>query len=138
MEKLTPAQFEESSELAWLALAYLDAGAYLGRAIIDGDFENSVHRERVPLFLVHQSLELLFKSALQAKRGRYPKSHDLLQLHREFSTAFPEVNVPIPDAVLGAVVNTRDFFPNDPAARAVQHERLRYPADKKGRLWGVA
>jgi len=136
VEKLTPTQSEESSELAWLALAYLDAGTYLGRAIIDGDFENSIHRERVPLFLVHQALELLFKSALHAKRARYPKLHNLSQLHDEFSAVFPDIKITIPDAVLGAAVSTQDLFPEDPAARAVQHERLRYPADKQGRMWG--
>lgn len=136
VEKLTPTQFEESSELAWLALAYLDAGTYLSLAIIDGDFENGIHRERVPLFLVHQALELLFKSALHAKCGRYKKSHNLSELRDEFSAEFPDFNIDIPDAVLGAVVSTMDLFPDDPAVRTIEHERLRYPADKRGRLWG--
>ncbi len=136
VEKLTPTQSKESSELAWLALAYLDAGTYLARAIIDGDFENSIHRERVPLFLVHQALELLFKSALHAQCGRYDKGHNLSELHDAFSAEFPEFKIVIPDAVLGAVVSTMDLFPDDPAARTIQHERLRYPADKRGRLWG--
>lgn len=135
MEKLSPNQSEESSELAWLALAYLDAGTYLARAIIDDDFENSIHRERVPLFLIHQAFELLFKSALQAKTGHYPKVHNLTQLQEAFSAEFPDIDIVIPDAVLGAVVSTRDLFPDDPAPPAVQHERLRYPADRQGRLW---
>ena len=117
-------------------MLYFLSRVYLGRAIIDGDFENSIHRERVPLFLVHQALELLLKSALHAKCGRYPKSHNLSKLHDEFSAEFPEIKIVIPDAVLGTVISTMDLFPDDPAARTVQHERLRYPADKKGRLWG--
>lgn len=130
-----PNAFDETSELSWLSLAYLDSGVFLARAIVDEDLPPSIHRIRVPLFLIHQALELLFKSALLATRGHYPKSHDINALYADFSRDLPDLAFPIPACVLGADTRTLELFPSDPAARPMQHERLRYATDRKGRAW---
>lgn len=125
---------DETEELSWLSLAYLDAGIYLARAIVDDDFSNSEHRARVPLFLIHQALELVYKSALYAKCGEYPKSHDLHKLRSEFAAACPNLDFDVPEIVLGISSSNLDLFPDDPR-KVIQHERLRYATDRAGVPW---
>lgn len=125
----------EATELSWLSLAYLDAGIFLAEAIVRDDFSDSVHRTLVPLFLIHQALELLYKSALRANGNKYHKIHDLRLLKAEFRKYFPELDFDVPDVVLGPENSNYELFPEDPSPTIVQHERLRYPTDKKGRPW---
>jgi hypothetical protein len=127
----------EATEFSWLSLAYLDAGIFLAEAIVRDDFSDSVHRTLVPLFLIHQALELLYKSALRSKGIEYPKTHDLRRLKTEFRKYFPELDFDVPDVVLAPENTNYELFPEDPSPTIVQHERLRYPTDKKGRPWST-
>ena len=116
----------EHSELSWMSLAYIDAGAFMIEAILEDEFPDSVHRSLVPVFLIHQGLELLYKSALKFKTGKYPGTHDLRNLKGEFSKHCPELDFPVPNAILGARPDRGD------PTTVVRHEMLRYPKNRKG------
>ena len=129
------AEIYEVDELRWMSLAYMDSGVTLAQSIINDDLESSPHRDLVPIFLVHQALELMFKSALKLKLGSFPKSHNLEKLHTDFCQHFPDHAFYIPDVVLAPRSKNYHLFPELESTPIVQHERLRYPTDRKGNPW---
>jgi len=123
--------FRESVELelSWMSLAYIDAGVFLVESIINDDFPDSSHRSLVPLFLIHQGLELLYKSALKFKQGAYPTTHDLRKLRAQFEEHFPEFSFHVPEHVLGKE------SVSSASSNVIQHERLRYPTNRREQFW---
>lgn len=126
---------KESEELSWMSLAYIDAGIFLAESITKEEFNPSIHRNLVPLFLIHQGLELLFKGALKLRNGKYPKSHDLEVLKKEFDKEFPDLIFEIPECVSNEVTNNLDLFPELGPNKEIMHEKFRYPTDRKGNYW---
>lgn len=125
----------EADQLRWMALAYMDSGLALATSIIEDDFESSPHRDLVPIFLIHQALELMFKSALKLKLGEFPKTHDIEKLYQEFVQHYPDLAFDIPEGVLVPKSKNLLLFPELELRPVIQHERLRYPTDRKGIPW---
>lgn len=125
----------EVEELSWLSIAYIDAGVFMAQSIYDEDFLPSVHRNLIPLFLVHQGLELMLKSGIKFKSGKYPKTHDLIKLKNEFDILYPELDIQIPECLCDEFFGQIDLFPESLRNSKPLHEMLRYPADRKGNLW---
>ena len=118
-----------------MSLAYIDSGLFLAESIAEGEFNPSEHRNLVPLFLIHQGLELLFKAALKLKQGKYPKSHDLEILKKEFDKEYPELVFEIPDCVSNEAIHNFELFPELGPNKEILHEKFRYPTDRKGNFW---
>lgn len=122
----------EAEELGWLALAYLDAAVFLCESMISRDFDDSHHRNRVPLYLCHLGLELLFKGALVDAGRTYPKTHNLSKL-QEACIGIPDCQFDLP-ASFGPEDNDHpDLFGySPPSLFAALHERLRYYSGRDG------
>lgn len=127
----------EATELSWLSLAYIDSGIFMAESIVNDDFSDSSHRALVPLFLIHQGLELLYKSALRAKGICYTKTHNLRTLETEFRKNFPELTFKVPEVILASKSMNEELFPDFDLQAKVQHEKLRYPTDNKCRPWSA-
>jgi len=131
---------QEAKEIMWMSLAYIDAGISLAEQYVEGSDEKSYHRSLVPIFLIHQGIELLYKAAIKAMGIEFPKTHDLRRLRTIFQKHYPDIDFEVPSIVLGASDNNNAnqlnlFAEFKYPQLTIQHERLRYPTDRQGKDW---
>lgn len=127
------ASSKEARELAWISRAYFDAARFLVDSMYEDEFPDSPHRNRVPLYLCHHSLELLYKAVLLAAGKPCPKTHNIGVL-RTACLQFEDCRFPIPKWLGGEQPQTADIFEDLPTMYFENlHERYRYVSDVKGR-----
>lgn len=126
---------EEAVELAWTANAYLDCAIRLCAYLLDEEYEQSIHHNRVPIHLAYLAIELYFKAGVSAARNEYPESHDLTELRELYKQAMPTWPLPLPSFIEKLMPSkSGDLFPDAPAWRVSRHfPRFRYYRDRNGR-----
>ena len=125
--------YEEATELAWMANAYLDSTRRLCASILEEEHERSVHHNRVLLHLSFLSLELYFKAGICTVNSKYPTHHRLEELRRAYDAAMPDLPIPIPVFIERLMPTTADLFEEHPAPNtAIHFQRFRYVSDRKG------
>jgi len=124
---------KEAIELSWTANAYLDCAQRLCKALIDEEYERSIHHNRFPLHLAFLALELWFKAGLAAAQRPYPKHHDLAKLRQLYLQAMPDIPLSLPSFFEKLIPTSRDLFEERPAPDLEYHfARLRYSSDRRG------
>ena len=127
---------KESEEMLWMSQAYADAALHLCESMLDEEFDFTEYKVKVPLFLIHQSLELCFKAAILKSSGSYKKSHELIRLQEEFERLYPKYKYELPSLISGLHKGWDDLFGTVPdRIEGPQHERFRYYKDRKGNPW---
>ena len=91
----TPVRAFEITELAWVANSFLLAAMDLTETVVKDPASNHAHRARVPMYLVHHAVELLYKSAL-LDAGLAIKGHSLKYLRDLCTTHVPDCCFPLP------------------------------------------
>ncbi len=125
---------DEAKELAWISRAYFDAARHLCESMCEDDFSDSYLHNRVPLYLCHHSLELLYKSALLTAGEPYSRTHDVAVLRAACIQRFPDCRFPIPPWLGGEHTHTENLFDDLPVMYFENlNERYRYFSDSKGR-----
>jgi len=132
--KPKPIDRTEVEELAWISRAYLDAAVHLRESMRSDDFPDSYHRNRIPLYLCHHALELLYKSALLAAGQTYPKTHSVAALRDLCMQYVSDCGFETPTAFREAEGFSADLLGNFPKVYFDNlQERCRYVVDGKGR-----
>lgn len=138
----TPERIFEITELAWIANSFLWAATELTEATVEDPGRDHAHRARVPMYLVHHAIELLYKSALLDAGVAFKGTHSLKELRAACVSNVPDCCFKLPpwlEVETEPEQKTYDLFPPDllePAFKLIVgdvHERLRYVTDRKGR-----
>ena len=137
----TPERDFEIRELAWIANSFLLAAMELTEAVVEDPDSNHAHRARVPMYLAHHAVELLYKSGL-LNAGLEIKGHSLKELRELCVDHVPECRFELPpwlEVEPEPEQPNYELFPPallDPVPKLIRadiHQRLRYVSDLKGR-----
>jgi hypothetical protein len=128
------ARSKEAHELAWVANGYLQSALYLAEKMREEDTTNDPYHRRVPLYLCHHALEVLYKAALVDEGRRCPLTHDLAKLRAECVASISDTDFPVPTWLIDTTPRTASLFPDLPVMYFENlYERVRYASDTKGR-----
>ncbi len=128
------ARSKEAHELAWVANGYLQSALYLAEKMQEEDATNDEYHRRVPLYLCHHALEVLYKAAMVDEGKPCPLTHDLAKLRAECQFGVPDTAFPVPHWLMDETPRTADLFPDLPGVYFGNlYERVRYTSDTKGR-----